>query len=88
MARAQVANLFGVSPNVVGDAVKRFEETGTCKNRRGQGRSRSATDSGHVEEARQHLSESLEESGEGGGRRFFKSHHPDFRPRRYKSPFE
>ena len=40
MARAQVANLFGVSPNMVGDAVKRYEETGTCKNRPGQGRSR------------------------------------------------
>jgi Homeodomain-like domain len=49
-SRREVAEFFGVRPNTVCDAVKRFESTGGNKNRSGQGRKRTATDTAHREE--------------------------------------
>ena len=40
MKGKDVAALFGVKPDTVGDAIKRFEETGGFKNRKGSGRKR------------------------------------------------
>jgi transposase len=39
-----IANLFDVQPRTVSNAVKRFEDTSSNKNRKGQGRRRSARD--------------------------------------------
>jgi inhibitor of nuclear factor kappa-B kinase subunit alpha len=52
MSRVDVAKLFGVKCHTVGDAVKRFEETGGFNNRPGQGRK---IDTARVEEVKQHL---------------------------------
>ena len=54
MSQLEVANLFGVNYHTVGDAVKRFEETGGFKNRPGQGRK---LDAAHVEEVKRNLLE-------------------------------
>jgi transposase len=44
-----IAKLFGVDKNTVSRAVKRFNETGTNKNRAGSGRPRTATSAANQE---------------------------------------
>ena len=51
----EVAELFGVKPDTVSAALKRFDETGTHANRKGQGRKRASRDNARIEEAREHL---------------------------------
>ncbi len=56
MKQKEVASIFGVKPHTVSEAIKRFEETGEHKNRKGQGRKRTARDEVHVEEVKGLLS--------------------------------
>ena len=66
MSRDGVAKLFGIRPNTIGDAVKRYEETGGFKDRAGRGRRSTTTDAAHVEEARQHLLQNPRTMRRGG----------------------
>jgi transposase len=52
-----IAELFGVGRDTVSDAVQRYYETNSNRNRAGSGRPRSATDEEHVEEVRQRIEE-------------------------------
>lgn len=68
MTRKKVAEIFGVRREVVEDAVKRHQETGQFKNRKGQGRilflsslrlrlgrKRTSTDEAKIEAVKEHL---------------------------------
>jgi transposase len=57
MKRKEVAAIFGVKPHTVGDAIKRYNETGGHNNRKGQGRKRTSTDEEHIEATVEHLAE-------------------------------
>lgn len=50
-----VAELFGINPNKVSRIIKRFTETGSNKNRGGQGRKKTARSEVKIQEARNHL---------------------------------
>ena len=47
----EVASMFGVYAKKISDAIKRFEETGEHRDRKGRGRKCTATDEAHVKEA-------------------------------------
>lgn len=55
MKQKDVASLFDVNPNRVSRAIKRFNETGSNKNRAGKGRKKTARSAQKVQEAREHL---------------------------------
>jgi len=51
MKQKDVASIFGVYPNKVSDAIKRFDETGSNKDRAGKGRKRTARSDENVQKA-------------------------------------
>jgi len=55
--KSEVADFFGVERHRVYDAVKRYNETGGHKNRKGQGRKRTSRDEAHIKEAQNHLNQ-------------------------------
>jgi transposase len=56
-SRKEVAKFFGIRKATVVEALKRHDETGSNRNRVGQGRKRTASDQSHVDEVRQLLSQ-------------------------------
>jgi transposase len=54
-SRREIAKFFGVRRETVNEALRRHDATGNNKNRRGQGRKRTATNMAHVEEVREIL---------------------------------
>jgi transposase len=55
-SRREVARFFGIRKGTVDEALRRYAQTGSNKNRTGQGRTRTSTDQARVEEVRQLLS--------------------------------
>lgn len=52
-----VAEMFGVRPNMISDAIKRYKETGTHENRPGQGGKRTARTEENIDQVRTMLDE-------------------------------
>ena len=55
MKKKEIAEIFGVDPHTVARAINRHEETGEHKNRKGQGRKRTARSDENIEKFRELL---------------------------------